>query len=168
MPAGDAVLPMFFGVRRRLGARITTLGSISDSLRAAAGSAYHWPQPQVSVLFDAAGPAGGETKPQLRLAALARLFAIASSPTHHFPRRRSRHRRHALIRRVGSRACTLCRAALVSANVTQAQLQTGTGGNTAAPAGGVPRTVGRVYVGTAADLRRQVSQYFNGTGRASG
>lgn len=149
-PTIDAVLPMFFEFAGDSVLVAHNAGFDIGFLRAAARRCdITWPQPQVLCTMRLARRVlSRDEAPSVRLAALARLFAVASNPTHRAldDARATVDVLHALIERVGNQGVhTYAELRSYLPNVTQAQLQTGTGGNTAAPAGGVPvpRTVGR-------------------------
>lgn len=110
--------------------------------------------------------------PSVRLAALARLFAVASNPTHRAldDARATVDVLHALIERVGNQGVhTYAELRSYLPNVTQAQRCKRVLAETLPHRPGVYLFRGPsgevLYVGTAADLRRRVSQYFNGTDR---
>ena len=106
----------------------------------------------------------------MRLAALARLFAVASEPTHRAldDARATVEVLHALIERVGNQGVhTYAELRSYLPNVSPAQRRK------RVLAEGLPRRPGVylfrgpgnevLYVGTAINLRRRVSQYFNGS-----
>ena len=110
-----------------------------------------------------------EEAPSVRLAALARLFAVAAQPTHRAldDARATVDVLHALIERVGNQGVhTYADLRSYLPDVTPAQRRK------RVLADGLPRRPGVylfrgpsgevLYVGTAVDLRRRVSQYFTG------
>ncbi len=129
-----------------------------------------WPRPHVLCTVRLARRVlSREEAPSVRLAALARLFAVAAQPTHRAldDARATVEVLHALIERVGNQGVH-----------TYADLRSYLPGVTPAQrrkrvfAEGLPHRPGVylfrgpsgevLYVGTAGDLRRRVSQYFNG------
>jgi DNA polymerase-3 subunit epsilon len=113
-----------------------------------------------------------EEAPSVRLAALARLFAVSTEPTHRAldDARATVDVLHALIERVGNQGVhTYADLRAYLPDVTPAQRRK------RVLADGLPRRPGVylfrgpsgevLYVGTTVDLRRRVNQYFNGTDR---
>jgi DNA polymerase III subunit epsilon len=171
-PTIDAVLPMFLEFAR--GSVLVAHNARFDVgfLRAAADRCgIAWPRPQVLCTVQLARRVlSREEAPSVRLAALARLFTVANEPTHRAldDARATVDVLHALIERVGNQGVH-----------NYADLRSYLPGVTAAQrrkrvlAEGLPHRPGVylfrgpsaevLYVGTAIDLRRRVSQYFNGT-----
>jgi DNA polymerase-3 subunit epsilon len=175
-PTISAVLPMFFEFAR--GAVLVAHNARFDIgfLRAAADQcAIAWRRPQVLCTVQLARRVlSREEAPSVRLAALARLFAVASEPTHRAldDARATVDVLHALIERVGNQGVhTYADLRSYLPDVTPAQRRK------RVLAHGLPRRPGVylfrgpggevLYVGTAIDLRRRVSQYFNGSDRRS-
>jgi DNA polymerase III subunit epsilon len=171
-PTIDAVLPMFFEFAR--GAVLVAHNARFDIgfLRAAADRCgMRWRRPEVLCTVQLARRVlSREEAPSVRLAALARLFAVASEPTHRAldDARATVDVLHALIERVGNQGVhTYADLRSYLPNVTRAQRRK------RVLAEGLPRRPGVylfrgpagevLYVGTAIDLRRRVSQYFNGS-----
>jgi len=171
-PTIDVVLPMFLEFAR--GAVLVAHNASFDVgfLRAAAEQcAITWPRPPVLCTVRLARRVlSRDEAPSVRLAALARLFAVANEPTHRAldDARATVDVLHALIERVGNQGIHTCadlRAYLPG--VTPAQLRK------RVLAERLPRRPGVylfrgpagevLYVGTAIDLRRRAAQYFNGT-----
>jgi DNA polymerase-3 subunit epsilon len=175
-PTISAVLPMFFEFAR--GAVLVAHNARFDIgfLRAAADQCgIGWRRPQVLCTVQLARRVlSREEAPSVRLAALARLFAVASEPTHRAldDARATVDVLHALIERVGNQGVhTYADLRSYLPDVTPAQRRK------RVLAHGLPRRPGVylfhgpggevLYVGTAIDLRRRVSQYFNGSDRRS-
>jgi DNA polymerase III subunit epsilon len=171
-PAIGAVLPMFFEFAR--GAVLVAHNARFDVgfLRAAADRCgIGWRRPQVLCTVQLARRVlSREEAPSVRLAALARLFAVASEPTHRAldDARATVDVLHALIERVGNQGVhTYADLRSYLPDVTPAQRRK------RVLAEGLPHRPGVylfrgpagevLYVGTAIDLRRRVSQYFNGS-----
>jgi DNA polymerase-3 subunit epsilon len=171
-PAIDAVLPMFLEFAR--GSVLVAHNAQFDIgfLRAAADQCgIRWPRPQVLCTVRLARRVlSREEAPSVRLAALARLFAVASEPTHRAldDARATVDVLHALIERVGNQGVhTFADLRSYLPDVTPAQRRK------RVLAEGLPHRPGVylfrgpaaevLYVGTAIDLRRRVSQYFNGS-----
>src|ERR1700744_5599809 len=171
-PTIAAVLPMFLAFAR--GAVMVAHNARFDMgfLRAAADQCgIRWARPPTLCTVQLARRVlSREEAPSVRLAALARLFAVASDPP---PRALDDARAtvevlHALIERVGNQGIHSY-AALRSylPNVSPAQRRK------RVLAEGLPRRPGGylfhgpadegLYVGTAINLRRRGSQYFNGS-----
>ena len=171
-PTIAAVLPMFFEFAH--GAVLVAHNARFDVgfLRAAADQCgIGWRRPQVLCTVQLARRVlSREEAPSVRLAALARLFAVASEPTHRAldDARATVDVLHALIERVGNQGVhTYADLRSYLPDVTPAQRRK------RVLAEGVPHRPGVylfrgpagevLYVGTAIDLRRRVSQYFNGS-----
>ena len=170
-PTIDAVLPMFFEFARGSVLVAHNAGFDVGFLRAAAQRCdIAWPRPQVLCTVRLARRVlSREEAPSVRLAALARLFAAATEPTHRAldDARATVDVLHALIERVGNQGVhTYADLRAYLPDVTPAQRRK------RVLAEGLPRRPGVylfrgpsgevLYVGTAVDLRRRVSQYFNG------
>lgn len=170
-PTIDAVLPMFLEFAR--GAVLVAHNSGFDIgfLKAAARRCgIVWPRPPVLCTVRLARRVlSREEAPSVALAALAKLFAVATLPTHRAldDARATVEVLHALIERVGNQGVhtyTDLRAYLP--NVTAAQRRK------RVLAEGLPHRPGVylfrgpaaevLYVGTAVNLRRRVAQYFTG------
>jgi len=171
-PTVAGVLPMFFEFAR--GSVLVAHNARFDVgfLRAAADQCgISWSRPQVLCTVQLARRVlSREEAPSVRLAALARLFAVASEPTHRAldDARATVEVLHALIERVGNQGVhTYADLRSYLPDVTPAQRRK------RVLAEGLPRRPGVylfrgpggevLYVGTAIDLRRRVSQYFNGS-----
>ncbi|MCV6984920.1 DEDD exonuclease domain-containing protein [Mycobacterium shinjukuense] len=170
-PTIDAVLPMFFEFAG--GAVLVAHNARFDIgfLRAAAQHCgIPWPRPTVLCTVRLARRVlSREEAPSVRLAALARLFALAGQPTHRAldDARATVDVLHALIERVGNQGVhTLADLRGYRSEVTAAQRRK------RVLADGLPHRPGIylfrgpsgevLYVGTAVDLRRRVGQYFTG------
>ena len=171
-PSIDAVLPMFLDFAH--GSVWVAHNARFDTgfLRAAAERCQiPWPRPKVLCTVQLARRVlSREEAPSVRLAELARLFAVATQPTHRAldDARATVEVLHALIERVGNQGVH-----------TYADLRGYLPGVTAAQrckrglAEHLPHRPGVylfrgpggevLYVGTAVDLRRRVAQYFNGS-----
>lgn len=171
-PAIDAVLPMFLEFARDAVLVAHNAGFDVGFLRAAAERCdIDWPRPKVLCTVRLARRVlSREEAPSVRLAALARLFAAASQPTHRAldDARATVDVLHALIERVGNQGVhTYADLRSYLPNVTPVQRRK------RVLADGLPRQPGVylfrgpsgevLYVGTAVDLRRRVGQYFNGS-----
>ena len=171
-PTIGAVLPMFFEFAR--GAVLVAHNARFDVgfLRAASDRCgIGWRRPQVLCTVALARRVlSREEAPSVRLAALARLFAVASEPTHRAldDARATVDVLHALVERVGNQGVhTYADLRSYLPDVTPAQRRK------RVLAEGLPHQPGVylfrgptgevLYVGTAIDLRRRVSQYFNGS-----
>jgi DNA polymerase-3 subunit epsilon len=171
-PTIAAVLPMFLEFAR--GAVLVAHNAQFDTgfLRAAADQCgINWSRPQVLCTVQLARRVlSREEAPSVRLAALARLFAVASQPTHRAldDARATVEVLHALIERVGNQGVhTYAELRSYLPNVSQTQRRK------RVLAAGLPRRPGVylfrgpggevLYVGTAINLRRRVNQYFNGS-----
>ena len=173
-PTIEAVLPMFFEFAGLdLGAVLVAHNAGFDVgfLRAAAQRCgIAWPRPQVLCTVRLARRVlTREEAPSVRLAALARLFAVAAEPTHRAldDARATVEVLHALIERVGNQGVhTYADLRSYLPDVTPAQRRK------KVLAEGLPHRPGVylfrgpagevLYVGTAVDLRRRVGQYFTG------
>ena len=173
-PTIDAVLPMFLefaGLDHGAVLVAHNAGFDIGFLRAAAHRCdVPWPRPQVLCTVRLARRVlSREEAPSVRLAALARLFAVAAQPTHRAldDARATVEVLHALIERVGNQGVhTYADLRSYLPDVTPAQR------SKRVLADGLPRRPGVylfrgpsgevLYVGTAVDLRRRVSQYFTG------
>lgn len=173
-PTIDAVLPMFLEFAGLdLGTVLVAHNAGFDVgfLRAAAQQCdIAWPRPQVLCTVRLARRVlSREEAPSVRLASLARLFAVATQPTHRAldDARATVDVLHALIERVGNQGVHTyadLRSYLPDVTPTQRRKRV--------LAEGLPRRPGVylfrgpsgevLYVGTAVDLRRRVSQYFTG------
>ena len=171
-PTIAAVLPMFLEFAR--GAVLVAHNARFDMgfLRAAADQCgIRWSRPQVLCTVQLARRVlSREEAPSVRLAALARLFAVASEPTHRAldDARATVEVLHALIERIGNQGVHTyadLRAYLPDVSPTQRRKRV--------LAEALPRRPGVylfhgpadevLYVGTAINLRRRVNQYFNGS-----
>jgi DNA polymerase III subunit epsilon len=170
-PTIDAVLPMFLDFARGAVLVAHNAGFDIGFLRAAAERCeIPWPRPQVLCTVRLARRVlSREEAPSVRLAALARLFAVAAQPTHRAldDARATVDVLHALIERVGNQGVhTYADLRSYLPDVTPAQRRK------KALAQGLPHRPGVylfrgpagevLYVGTAVDLRRRVGQYFTG------
>lgn len=170
-PRIDVVLPMFLEFARGAVLVAHNAGFDLGFLKAAARRCdIVWPRPPTLCTVRLARRVlSREEAPSVRLVALAKLFAVATQPTHRAldDARATVDVLHALIERVGNQGVhtyTDLRAYLP--NVTAAQRRK------RFLADGLPRRPGVylfrgpaaevLYVGTAADLRRRVVQYFTG------
>ncbi|MGA9490849.1 MAG: DEDD exonuclease domain-containing protein, partial [Mycobacterium sp.] len=175
-PTIAAVLPMFLEFAG--GAVLVAHNARFDMgfLRAAADQCgIRWPRPQVLCTVQLARRVlTREEAPSVRLAALARLFAVASEPTHRAldDARATVEVLHALIERIGNQGVHTyadLRAYLPDVSPTQRRKRV--------LAEALPRRPGVylfhgpadevLYVGTAINLRRRVNQYFNGSDQRS-
>ncbi len=170
-PTIDAVLPMFLQFAGGAVLVAHNAGFDIGFLRAAAQRCdIPWPRPQVLCTVRLARRVlSREEAPSVRLAALARLFAVATQPTHRAldDARATVEVLHALIERVGNQGVhTYADLRSYLPNVTPAQRRK------RVLAEGLPHRPGVylfrgpsgevLYVGTAVDLRRRVNQYFTG------
>jgi DNA polymerase-3 subunit epsilon len=171
-PTIDGVLPMFLEFARDSVLVAHNAGFDIGFLRAAARRCdIAWPRPNVLCTVRLARRVlSREEAPSVRLAALARLFAVSTQPTHRAldDARATVDVLHALIERVGNQGVHTysdLRSYLPDVTPTQRRKR--------ALADGLPRGPGVylfrgpsgevLYVGTAVDLRRRVSGYFNGS-----
>jgi DNA polymerase III subunit epsilon len=170
-PTIDAVLPMFLEFAGDAVLVAHNAGFDIGFLRAAAQRCeIRWPQPQVLCTVRLARRVlNREEAPSVALAALARLFAVATQPTHRAldDARATVEVLHALIERVGNQGVhTYAELRAYLPNVTPTQRRK------RVLADGLPHRPGVylfrgpsgevLYVGTSVDLRRRVSQYFTG------
>ena len=170
-PTIDAVLPMFLEFAGNSVLVAHNAGFDIGFLRAAAQRCdIAWPRPPVLCTVRLARRVlSREEAPSVRLAALARLFAATSQPTHRAldDARATVDVLHALIERVGNQGVhTYADLRAYLPNVTPAQRRK------RVLAQGLPHRPGVylfrgpsgevLYVGTAVDLRRRVGQYFTG------
>lgn len=170
-PVISAVLPMFFEFAGNSVFVAHNAGFDIGFLRAAARQCdITWPRPKVLCTVRLARRVlSREEAPSVRLAELARLFSVATQPTHRAldDARATVDVLHALIERVGNQGVhTFADLRSYLPNVTPAQRRK------RVLADGLPHRPGIyvfrgpsgevLYVGTAVDLRRRVSQYFNG------
>ncbi|MCV7078203.1 DEDD exonuclease domain-containing protein [Mycobacterium szulgai] len=170
-PTIEAVLPMFFEFAGDAVLVAHNAGFDIGFLRAAAQRCdIAWPRPKVLCTVRLARRVlSREEAPSVRLASLARLFAVTTQPTHRAldDARATVDVLHALIERVGNQGVHTyadLRAYLPDVTPTQRRKRV--------LAEGLPHRPGVylfrgpsnevLYVGTAVDLRRRVNQYFNG------
>src|ERR1700722_19392735 len=170
-PTIDGVLPMFMEFAGNSVLVAHNAGFDIGFLRAAAERCdIPWPRPQVLCTVRLARRVlSREEAPTVRLAALARLFAVAAQPTHRAldDARATVEVLHALIERVGNQGVHTyadLRSYLPDVTPTQRRKRV--------LADGLPHRPGVylfrgpsgevLYVGTAVDLRRRVNQYFTG------
>ncbi|SPM36276.1 GIY-YIG catalytic domain protein, partial [Mycobacterium rhizamassiliense] len=171
-PTIDAVLPMFLEFAGDSVLVAHNAGFDISFLRSAAQHCeIPWPRPQVLCTVRLARRVlSREEAPSVKLAALARLFAVATQPTHRAldDARATVDVLHALIDRVGNQGVHTyadLRSYLPDVTPTQRRKRV--------LADGLPHRPGVylfrgpsnevLYVGTAVDLRRRVGQYFNGS-----
>lgn len=170
-PTIDAVLPMFLEFAGDAVLVAHNAGFDIGFLRAAAERCQiDWPRPRVLCTVRLARRIlSREEAPSVRLAELARLFAVATRPTHRAldDARATVEVLHALIERVGNQGIhSYADLRAYLPNVTPAQRRK------RVLAEGLPHRPGVylfrgpsgevLYIGTAVDLRRRVRQYFNG------
>lgn len=170
-PTIDAVLPMFLEFAGDAVLVAHNAGFDVGFLRAAAQRCdIAWARPRVLCTVRLARRVlSREEAPSVRLAALARLFAVTTQPTHRAldDARATVDVLHALIERVGNQGVhTYADLRSYLPDVTPAQRRK------RVLAEGLPRRPGVylfrgpsnevLYVGTATDLRRRVNQYFTG------
>lgn len=170
-PRIDAVLPMFLEFAGDSVLVAHNAGFDIGFLRAAAEHCQiSWPRPKVLCTVRLARRVlSREEAPSVRLAALARIFAVATQPTHRAldDARATVDVLHALIERVGNQGIrTYADLRSYLPDVTPAQRRK------RILAEGLPHRPGVylfrgpseevLYIGTAVDLRRRVSQYFTG------
>ena len=174
-PTIDAVLPMFLEFAGLDSGAVLVAHNAGFDIGFLKAAAEHceipWPRAQVLCTVRLARRVlSREEAPSVRLAALARLFAVASQPTHRAldDARATVEVLHALIERVGNQGVhTYTDLRSYLPDVTPAQRRK------RVLADGLPHRPGVylfrgpsnevLYVGTAVDLRRRVSQYFNGS-----
>lgn len=173
-PTIGAVLPAFLEFSR--GAVLVAHNARFDVgfLRSAAEQCgIGWPRPQVLCTVRLARRVlSREEAPSVRLASLARLFAVANEPTHRAldDARATVEVLHALIERVGNQGVhTYAELRSYLPGVTPAQRRKRVLAEALPHRPGVYLFRGPtgevLYVGTAIDLRRRVTQYFNGADR---
>ncbi len=170
-PKIEAVLPAFLEFSRGAVLVAHNAGFDIGFLRAAADRAHlPWPRPPVLCTVRLARRVlTRDEAPSVRLSALARLFSASTSPTHRAfdDARATVDVLHGLIERVGNQGVhTYTELRSYLPDVTPGQRRNR---HLATP---LPRRPGVylfrgpssevLYVGTAIDLRRRVSQYFNG------
>jgi DNA polymerase III subunit epsilon len=170
-PTIDAVLPMFLEFARGAVLVAHNAGFDIGFLKAAAQRCdIAWPRPPVLCTVRLARRVlTREEAPSVRLAALARLFRTASEPTHRAldDARATVDVLHALIERVGNQGVhTYADLRAYLPNVTAAQRRKRVLAEHLPHRPGVYVFRGPggevLYIGTAADLRRRVGQYFTG------
>lgn len=173
-PTIDAVLPMFLefaGLEHGAVLVAHNAGFDVGFLRAAAEHCeIRWQRPQVLCTVRLARRVlSREEAPSVRLAELARLFAVTTQPTHRAldDARATVDVLHALIERVGNQGVhTYADLRAYLPNVTPAQRRKRVLADPLPHRPGVYLFRGPsgevLYVGTAVDLRRRVSQYFTG------
>jgi DNA polymerase-3 subunit epsilon len=170
-PKIEAVLPMFLEFVRGAVLVAHNAGFDVGFLRAAARRCdIVWPRPAVLCTVRLARRVlSREEAPSVRLASLAKLFAVSTQPTHRAldDARATVDVLHALIERVGNQGIhTYADLRAYLPNVTAAQRRK------RVLAEGLPERPGVylfrgpasevLYVGTAVNLRRRVGQYFTG------
>ena len=170
-PKIDVVLPMFFEFARGAVLVAHNAGFDVGFLKAAARRFdIVWPRPPVLCTVRLARRVlSREEAPSVRLAALAKLFAVTTEPTHRAldDAKATVDVLHALIERVGNQGVnTYLDLRAYLPNVTAAQRRK------RVLAEGLPQVPGVylfrgpaaevLYVGTAVNLRRRVRQYFTG------
>ena len=171
-PRIEAVLPSFLEFSRGAVMVAHNAGFDIGFLRAAAERNHlRWPNPPVLCTVRLARRAlTRDEAPSVRLSALAQLFGASTTPTHRAldDARATVDVLHALIERVGNQGVHTY-AELVSylPDVTPAQRKKRHLAHALPRAPGVYLFRGPseevLYVGTAVDLRRRVTQYFNGS-----
>jgi DNA polymerase III subunit epsilon len=173
-PKIEAVLPAFLEFARGAVLVAHNAGFDIGFLRAAAERAQiAWPRPPVLCTVRLARRVlTHDEAPSVKLSALARLFGAATTPTHRAldDARATVDVLHALIERVGNRGVhtyTDLRSYLPDVTPEQRRKRALAAGLPHRPGVYLFRGPARevLYVGTAVDLRRRVSQYFNGTDR---
>lgn len=184
-PTIDAVLPMFlefagFGSARK-GGNDTVLVAhnagfdVGFLTAAAQRCGLGWPRPPVLCTVRLARRVlSREEAPSVRLAELARLFAVSTTPTHRAldDARATVDVLHALIERVGNqRVHTFADLRAYLSHATPAQRRKRTLAEALPHRPGVYLFRGPsdevLYIGTATDLRRRAGGYFNGSDRRS-
>jgi DNA polymerase-3 subunit epsilon len=170
-PTIDVVLPTFLEFARGAVLVAHNAGFDIGFLRAAARRCdIVWPRPPVLCTVRLARRVlSREEAPSVRLAALAKLFSAASTPTHRAldDARATVDVLHALIERVGNQGVHTyadLRAYMPNVSAAQRRKRVLAEGLPHRPGVYLFRGPGRevLYVGTAVDLRRRVGQYFNG------
>jgi DNA polymerase III subunit epsilon len=173
-PAIDAVMPMFLEFAGLDNGAVLVAHNAGFDIGFLRAAAQHceilWPQPQVLCTVRLARRVlSREEAPSVALAALARLFAVTTQPTHRAldDARATVDVLHALIERVGNQGVhTYAELRAYLPNVTPAQRRKRVLAEHLPHRPGVYLFRGPsrevLYVGTAVDLRRRVSQYFNG------
>jgi DNA polymerase-3 subunit epsilon len=170
-PTIDSVLPSFLEFSRGAVLVAHNAGFDIGFLRAAAERLHiTWPRPPVLCTVKLARRVlTREEAPSVRLAALARLFGAATTPTHRAldDARATVDVLHGLIERVGNQGVhTFTELRSYLPDVTPAQRSKRHLAKALPHCPGVYLFRGPsgevLYVGTAVDLRRRVGQYFNG------
>ena len=170
-PTIDTVLPAFLEFARDAVLVAHNAGFDVGFLRAAAQRCdITWPRPPVLCTVRLARRVlSREEAPSVRLAALAKLFAVATQPTHRAldDARATVDVLHALIERVGNQGVHTypdLRAYLPNVSAAQRRKRVLAEGLPHRPGVYLFRGPSRevLYVGTAVDLRRRVGQYFTG------
>ncbi len=170
-PRIAAVLPIFLEFARNSVLVAHNAGFDIGFLKAAAEQCdINWPRPPVLCTVQLARRVlSREEAPSVRLAALARLFSAATRPTHRAldDARATVEVLHALIERVGNQGIhtyTDLRSYLPNVTTAQRRKRVLAAGLPHRPGVYLFRGPSRevLYVGTATDLRRRVSQYFTG------
>jgi DNA polymerase III subunit epsilon len=170
-PKIDVVLPMFFEFARGAVLVAHNAGFDVGFLKAAARRCdIVWPRPPVLCTVRLARRVlSREEAPSVRLAALAKLFAVTTQPTHRAldDARATVDVLHALIERVGNQGVNTypdLRAYLPSVTAAQRRKRVLAEGLPQAPGVYLFRGPAAevLYVGTAVNLRRRVRQYFTG------
>jgi DNA polymerase-3 subunit epsilon len=170
-PRIETVLPSFLEFSRGAVLVAHNAGFDIGFLRAAAERCHiPWPRPPVLCTVRLARRVlTRDEAPSVRLAALARLFGAATTPTHRAldDARATVDVLHALIERVGNQGIgTYSELRSYLPDVTPAQRRKRHLADALPHRPGVYLFRGPaaevLYVGTAVDLRRRVSQYFNG------
>lgn len=171
-PTIDAVLPMFLEFCRGAVLVAHNAGFDMGFLRAAAAQCeLPWPRPPVLCTVRLARRVlTREEAPSVRLGDLARLFRTSTTPTHRAldDARATVDVLHGLIERVGNQGVhTYPELRAYLPDVTPAQRRKRGLASTLPNRPGVYLFRGPsgevLYVGTAVDLRRRVTQYFNGS-----
>ncbi len=171
-PTIDAVLPMFFDFAHDSVWVAHNARFDVGFLRAAAERCHLvWPRPKVLCTVALARRVlSREEAPSVRLGALARLFAVATEPTHRAldDARATVDVLHALIERVGNQGVHSyadLRSYLPGVTAAQRRKRVLAEGLPHRPGVYLFHGPGRevLYIGTAKDLRRRVIQYFNGS-----
>lgn len=184
-PTIDAVLPMFLefaglGSARKGGDDTVLVAhnagfDVGFLTAAAQRCGLGWPRPPVLCTVRLARRVlSREEAPSVRLAELARLFAVSTTPTHRAldDARATVDVLHALIERVGNqRVHTFADLRAYLSHATPAQRRKRTLAEALPHRPGVYLFRGPsdevLYIGTATDLRRRAGGYFNGSDRRS-